>query len=297
MLANLLPMILLCWVGYGLRRLGWLQPEDGRTIGKLLSLLALPAVIFRALATATITPDLIYLPLAAVIVVSGLTLIGLTMARPLMATNRALAGSLATTFPTFEGGAVGYPLMVLAFGDVGLSRIVLFDLAQAIFLLTVVYSLSAWFGQTQVSGQQLLTKLLKTPFFWAIVLGLAANGLGLNRGPLMGLMDLIGGSFLVLVLVLLGMEYRVQLACVGQYSLLALLKSGCGLGLGWLVATLFGLAGVERAAVLVGAALPPSLLTLLFAQENRLDAQFAAGFISVAIPIYLVVMVPWLGHF
>jgi malate permease and related proteins len=34
----------------------------------------------------------------------------------------------------------------------------------------------------------------------------------------------------------------------------------------------FGLTGLERAAVLVGATLPPSLLTLLFAQHNKLDS-------------------------
>jgi hypothetical protein len=62
-------------VGFGLRRVGFLGPQDQETLGKLLTHLAIPAVIIKALATATITADLIALPLSALGVVLGLTLI------------------------------------------------------------------------------------------------------------------------------------------------------------------------------------------------------------------------------
>lgn len=102
-------------------------------------------MILRALATATMTPDLIYLPLAALVVGLGLTEIAFLGVRWLK-WEKARAGALMTTFPSFKGGAIGYLIMLLTFGGVGLSRIVLFDLAQAIYLLTVVYCLAAWFG-------------------------------------------------------------------------------------------------------------------------------------------------------
>jgi malate permease and related proteins len=284
-----LPLVLVCLVGVGLRSMGVLRSHDTRTISKLLTHLALPAVILKALATATITPDLIYLPLSALVVVVGLTLIAalLTTGR---SWKRATRGALITTFPTFEGGGVGYPLMLLAFGEVGLSRIVLFDLAQAIYLLTVVYCLSAWFGQSGVTLRAVVVKLLSTPFFWAIILGLLFNLLGMSQGLVISFLDIVGSSFLLLVLLLLGLEFQVNPSSLGLYSLLAGLKLVCGLTLGWLAATLFGLSGVERTAVLLGAALPPSMLTLLFAQENHLDVPCTASFISVAIPLSLVVL-------
>ncbi|MBD0268529.1 MAG: AEC family transporter [Cyanobacteria bacterium Co-bin8] len=289
MLHQILPMILVCLIGYGLKQAGVLRPEDTKTIGKLLTNLALPALILKALATTSITPDLIYLPLSALVVVLGLTLIGALCLRGLKL-GRATAGVLVTAFPTLEAGALGYPLMLIAFGDVGLSRIVLFDLAHAIYLLTVVYCLSAWFGKADITAQMLVSKLVKTPFFWAIILGLGLNGLGLNGGMLLNLLDIVGGSFLLLVLLLLGLEFQINISALGLCLLLAVIKMGCGLGLGWLVAGAFGLDGVERAAVLVGSTLPPSLLTLLFAQENHLDTGFAVSLISVAIPLSLVVL-------
>jgi predicted permease len=232
MLIQLLPMILVAFIGFGLRQTGVLDSSDAKTIGKLLTSLALPAVILRALATATITPELIYLPLSALGVVLGLTVIAFIGVHWLK-WEKAKAGALITTFPTFEGGAVGYPIMLLAFGDVGLSRIVLFDLAQAVYLLTVVYCLSAWFGQAGVTGRAVVMKLAQTPFFWAIVLGLAVNAMGLGNEMLLGLLDIAGGSFLLLVLLLLGMEFQIQLSSVGLHLLIALAKITCGFSSGW----------------------------------------------------------------
>ncbi|MGB3136316.1 MAG: AEC family transporter [Nodosilinea sp.] len=294
MLVQLLPMILVGLIGYGLKRTGVLGPGEIKTIGLLLTHLALPAVILKALATASITLDLIYLPLSALLVVLGLTLIGLLSL--LLGWERAKVGALMTLFPTFEGGAVGYPLMLLAFGEVGLSRIVLFDLAQAIYLLTVVYCLSAWFGQEGVTARAVVTKLVQTPFFWAILLGLTINALGLTYEVVLNLLDILSDGFLLLVLLVVGTEFEVEATEAWVYLLIALAKTGAGLGLGWLAATAFGLDGVERAAVLVGSGLPPSLLTLFFTQENRLDVRFASSLISVAIPVYLVVMVPLLAR-
>jgi predicted permease len=289
MLAQVLPMVLLVLLGYGLRQAGVLRATDGKTIGKLLTTLALPAVIFKALATALMTPDLIYLPLSAFLVVLSLTLIAVLITQWIQWDRKRL-GALITSFPTFEGGAVGYPLMLLAFGDVGLSRIVLFDLAQAVYLLTVVYSLSCWFGQTAITVRDVMDKLARTPFFWAIVLGLGVNVLNLNHPVLLELLTITGNSFLFLVLILLGMEFQIQVSSLGLYFLIAAIKLGCGLLLGWTCASVFGLSGVEQVAVIIGAALPPSMLTLLFAQENNLDTRFSASLISVAIPLSFLVL-------
>ena len=289
MLAQVLPMVLLVLLGYGLRQAGVLRSNEGKTVGKLLTTLALPAVIFKALATASITPDLIYLPFSALLVVITLTLIAFVATR-WMQWDRKQLGALITAFPTFEGGAVGYPLMLLTFGDVGLSRIVLFDLAQAVYLLTVVYCLSCWFGQTAVTIREVMDRLARTPFFWAIVLGLGVNALNLTHPVLLELLSITGNSFLFLVLILLGMEFQIQVSSLGLYVLIAVFKLGCGLLLGWACVSIFGLSGVEQVAVMIGAALPPSMLTLLFTQENNLDTRFSASLISVAIPLSFLVL-------
>jgi malate permease and related proteins len=89
-------MILVAFIGFGLRWAGVLGSSDAKTIGKLLTNLALPAVILRSLATASTTPDLIYLPLSALVVVLGLTAIAFIGVRWLK-WEKPTAGALITT--------------------------------------------------------------------------------------------------------------------------------------------------------------------------------------------------------
>ncbi len=289
MLIQLLAMILMVGVGFGLRRVGFLGPQDQQTLGKLLTHLAIPAVIIKALATATITADLIALPLSALGVVLGLTLIA-GLGVTLLGWERSRAGALIASFASFVGVATVYPLMLLATGEAGLSRFVLFDLAQAVYLLTVIYALSAWFGQGQVTPRRLAQNLIQTPFFWAIMAGLALNLLGERSLLLLPLLQIPAAGFLLLVLLLLGMTFRVDCSGLPLYGGLALAKITCGLGLGWLASRLLGLQGLEQTVVLLGAALPPSLLTILFCQEHHLDTRFTVGFISMAVPLYLTMI-------
>ncbi|MBU6228154.1 MAG: AEC family transporter [Cyanobacteria bacterium REEB459] len=289
MVRQLLAMIMVVGLGFGLKRAGVLGPQDQQTLGKLLTHVAIPAVIMKTLATASITADLIALPLCALVVVLGLTLIA-GLGVTLLGLQGPRAGALITCFASFEGGAIGYPLVLLATGESGLSRLVLFDLAQAIYLLTVVYSLAAWFGPEPITPGQIAENLVKTPFFWAIVAGLALNLLGERSQPLLDLLQIPAAGFLLLVLLLLGITLRVEFSGLPLYGGLALAKIACGLGLGWLASRLLGLQGLEQTVVLLGAALPPSLLAILFCQEHQLDSRFTLGMISMAVPLYLMVI-------
>ncbi|HEY9880493.1 MAG TPA: AEC family transporter [Leptolyngbyaceae cyanobacterium] len=281
--AKLLPMLLLCLIGYGLKRSKILEPEDTRTIGKLLTTLAIPAIVIKALATTPLDPNLLYLPLSALVVVAALALIASFCARA-WGWDRATAGAFITAFPTLEGGAVGIPLMLLAFGDLGVSRFLLFDLTQGILLFTVIYAVSTWFGKEGIPVKAVILKLLRTPLVWAIFIGFIFNIFNLDSPAILDFLNLVGSSFLLLILILLGMELQLTLPALPLHLAITLLKAICGLGIGWLMATFFGLEGVERAAVIMGAAQPPSLVTILFAKENHLNAKLVTGFVSVAIP-------------
>jgi len=54
------------------------------------------------------------------------------------------------------------------------------------------------------------------------------------------------------------------------------------------ISLLFGFTGMTRIAVVLGASLPASLLTVVYARENDLDAQFLASMLSLALPVSLV---------
>jgi hypothetical protein len=51
-----------------------------------------------------------------------------------------------------------------------------------------------------------------------------------------------------------------------------------------LISLVFGFTGTERIAVVLGASLPASLMTVVYAKENELDVQFLVSMLSIALP-------------
>jgi len=296
MFEKILPLIIIFLTGYLLKKLRVLEPEDSQVIGKLLANLVLPAIVFKSLYTAEIEPDLIYLPAAALFVVLSLTLI-ITLSLRFLYFESIRKGALIITFVSWEGGAIGFPFMLLTFGELGLSRIVLFDLAQVIFLFTVVYFLACQFGQTKFQLKDGILNLFKVPIIWAILLAFILKLFKFNDSLLLNYLNILENSFFLLLLVLLSLKFNLQLSSLKLCLIITLTKTFCGVGLGWLAAMMFGFTGVERAAIIVGSSLPPSMLTLIFSEKNNLDTKLVANLLSISLPFSCVFLSVFLRLF
>lgn len=269
--------------------------KDSNIFSKLLINVVVPIVIIDSFYKATLEFDLIYLPLAALIVVVSLTFFGYIFSRLLMLKNKT-RGSFITIFPTLEGGTIGYAFMLAAFGEIGLSRIVLFDAANAIYLFIVVYFISCILGGTNMSVRESVVKIFKTPLIWAIFIGIFLNLIGFQNIFVSNLFDVIGKGFLFLVMIFLGLEFQPSISSLKLPFITIGIKTAIGLLLGVVVSMIFGLGGVERIAVIIGSSLPPSIITLIFAKENNLDVEYTANLISVAL-IFAIIFLSILINF
>ncbi|NET55809.1 MAG: hypothetical protein F6K47_06465 [Symploca sp. SIO2E6] len=287
MLEKILPLIIIFLTGYLLKKLKVLVPEDSQVIGKLLANLVLPAIVFKALYTAQIDQELIYLPVAGLCVVLSLIVIIIVSLR-FFDFERIRKGAIVITFASWEAGSIGYPFMLLTFGDLGLSRIVLFDLAQVIFLFTVIYFIACQFGNSKFSLKEGVLNFLKVPIIWSIILAIILRFFEFNDALLLNYLDILENSFFMLLLVLLSLKFNLQLSSLKLCLLITLAKTFCGIGLGSVAAMMFGFTGVERAAIIVGSSLPPSMLTLIFSEKNNLDTKFVANLLSISLPFSCV---------
>jgi len=68
---------------------------------------------------------------------------------------------------------------------------------------------------------------------------------------------------------------------------------GVGLGIGIALSALFGLSGITKSVVIVCGALPIGFNTLIFANLENMDREFAATIVSISIFISLF-YIPWL---
>ncbi|MDD5317567.1 MAG: AEC family transporter [Candidatus ainarchaeum sp.] len=276
------------FLGFILKRAGVLSEADSKPLSKILLFAILPAVIIQAIWSARLEASLLNLFASAFAVVIPLTVLGFAFAR-LLKLEGPVKGSFVTAFPSLEGALIAYPAILAVFGAEGLSRFVVFDIGNALYLFTAVYAISTISGKGKFDSREIAPMLAFNPLIWADAIGFALNLSGYQNATLSSFLSMAGAPLLFLVMLSFGIEFHPHLGALKLPALSIALKTGAGLAIGVAVASLFGLTGIGRASVIVGAQLPPSILCFVFAKEHGLDSKYLANLSSIALPIGLVV--------
>lgn len=293
-----IPLIVIFLVGVLFKKTGILKKDDSAVIAKLVVYLVAPAVIAGSLARVELSAGLMSLPLIAVLAVSSLLAIGWLASKAIGLKGKTQSAWIIT-FPTLEGGTVGYAMMLATFGTLGLSRIVLFDFGNALLEFTGIYLLAAMLGNRERKREsfgKLLWKTLTTPLVLAIPVGLGLNFSHVMTPLLSGVLDTAGAGLITLVMLMVALEFEPKITSFKLPALMLCLQVLASIFVAWAWTSIFGLTGIERIATFVGICLPTSIMGLVFAKENNLDAEFAANVIALGLPFSLVFL-PILIHF
>lgn len=284
-LEKTLPILLIFLIGVALKKAGMLRKEDGRMISRLIINIILPAMIINALSNTVISPSLLLLPLASITVVVMLLGLGFALA-PVLGLQSKTRAAFLISFPTLEVGNIGYAFMVAVYGARGLALITLFDLGNTLFFFMAVPFLASVLGQPAKRFRVLdaLMMFLKNPVLWAYAVGIAFNCFHIQVPLLSNLFTTLSQALLLLIMLLIAIEFELSFSALIAPILVMYLKMAVGVTLGLLISLLFGLTGVEQIAVVLGSSLPASLMTVVYAREYELDAQFLASMLSLALP-------------
>lgn len=288
-LSKVGSMLLIFLASFILKRRGVFEESDSGFVGDLLVYIVVPAVIVDSFSGVEISADLAFLPLSALIVVSGLLASGFVLSRYLNWSEPEL-DAFRVTLPTLEGGTIGYSFMLAAFGEEGLSKIVLFDFMNAVFLFTVVYYVSGRLGENSHSLKKSVLKIFKSPLIWAIPLGFILNLTGFENALLSELLSMTGDALLFLVMVLLGLSIDIEKFSIKFPAKVLSIKAVIGLSLGLICVEIFGLTGLSRKAVILGSLLPPTILAVVFAKENNLDTERVSEIVTTGLIISIIVL-------
>jgi len=164
-----------------------------------------------------------------------------------------------------NGGNMGLPLCLFAFGEKGLALGVAYYSVLAIGQFTI--------GQALASGHASLIKLLKTPLVWAIILALIliTTNTQLPRWT-SNTINLLGQFTIPLMILTLGISLsRLQVKNLNRSGAMACLRIFGGYAVGYLLTILFGLEGIAKGVVIIQAGMPVAVFNYLFAQlhDNR----------------------------
>ena len=181
-LAITVPIYLTIAIGYGLTRRGLFARTDMRVLGQFVINLALPALLFNALAQRKLTDILNgrYLLVYALgsLVAMGL---GLLWARRVARQDRSTAVFWAMGMSCPNSGFVGYPIALLVVGPVagvmlGLNMIVE-NLLLIPLLLALAESSDGSGGRWHTVLRQSLLNLARNPMVLGLLAGLAVSAL------------------------------------------------------------------------------------------------------------------------
>jgi predicted permease len=283
-LAITFPIYAAIALGYVVVRMGWFSAGDMRTLGKYVLNIALPALLFNAVASRDLG-DVLHPGYMAVFLLGGLATILLaylwfSMPAP-DATRRAVA-VMGSACP--NSGFIGFPVMLLVFPDIAGVILALNFLVENVILIPIcliLMDLSRGKAQTSVTRQILtiLWGVAKRPMVIGLALGILVSLSGIALpDPATRLFKMLAASASALSLVVIGGSL-VGLPTKGNRALALQISAGklllhpamVALALVALAAVGVTLPADMAVAVVLSAAMPMFGIYSVLAQEHGLE--------------------------
>jgi len=281
-LIKIVPVILLFFAGLLLKLFRIIKGEDADLMLRLVFYVSLPALILKNVGSAHLTLRYAILPLSAALII-GITWLVSRSFLPILRMERKSKGVFLIA-TLILNTAFLIPFVSAIYGDQGLTALLIFDIANALIIFTFIYLIAIKYSDNGSGKSLMLKKLLVSLPLWALVIAILISIFNLNIGePLNGFLEMAGSTTTPLLMISLGAFFDPKIIRIRELGLVFLLRFGLGFLLGFGLAHLFGLEGLFRNIVILGAASPVGFNTLTFASLENLDKKFAASLVSFAI--------------
>lgn len=284
---TLVPLFLLIGLGFAAVRLRWLAPEGVAPAGQIVVRLALPALIFLAVAAAppaeVLQPGLLVAYAAGSLAAFGLAL---AAARLALGLDPGAAAVVGLGSALANSGFMGFPVAQALMGPETAGRLLAHCMiVENILVIPLGLVLMARAGAA--GGGGVWAGVLRNPLLVALAAGLAVSAAGLTLpGPLRAALDLLARLSAPLALLVIG-GMLASLPAQGRPGAVALLVAG-KLGLHPLavwagLAVVPGAGGGLAAGAVLFAAMPMVTIFPLLAARAGQGQMAATGLIAATL--------------
>lgn len=204
LLSILAPVFALVLLGWGVRKAGWLPSDTARHLNLFVFVIALPALLFRMIAS---TPwgDIANPAFIAAILVPAFVVMALASALSRFFSGHIPASVIGFTASNPNSAIIGLPLCLLALGDAAAAPAAVTNVLTGCILMPIAVVFMS-FDRGSGAVLSTLRKLAVNPLFLACIAGVVASVSGL---PLGGVPDdvlaMLGRSASPTALVALGL--------------------------------------------------------------------------------------------
>ncbi len=270
------------FVGLVGRRWSVTREKSVAILSWLISWVMLPAVIVASMSSLHLSHSVLLLPAANLYLVAAL--LALTAGGAvLFKVSRKTAGAAIIACGSLEGGSIGLALTLSLFGTALLPQFFVFDITHAFVLFTLTYLIACLFGNTGQHSARFIRSFILGPIPLAIAVGLALNFASIKIEPrVYATLNAVGYLMLPAVMTILGFRFALSAKYLKISVVLTLAKIVVGYLLAWAFVQFFHPSAETRAIILLSSCLPPSFLTLVFAEEQHLDSEFLSTFLPVS---------------
>jgi malate permease and related proteins len=287
-----LPILSLVVVGFLLKQVGLLRIGDNQVMARLIINITLPAVIFLSIAQANITPVMMaLLGLCGVVVSLGLSLASSAITSYFQI-DPQVAGVFILASMIINIGFFLFPVFLTVYGQEGISRLAAFDLGNSLVAHSYGFYLATRYGKRPPVGLwNSLRRVLSLPVLWAVLIGLVVNLLRIPISSFMlGLLQPLAAANIPLAMLTLGSFLQLRYTNLPLMGLAVAFRMGGGYLLGQACVFLASLQGLDKAAVSMGSSMPVGLAVMVYSISEGLDAEFAAGTVSLSILLGLILL-------
>lgn len=258
------PVLVMIVVGYLAARF---LPFDLKTLSRFGLYVLVPCMMFTAMARTTISVGEFGRIILFYVIVLGLLWATSVFAARLLKLDTLSASSFQISILFTNCVNVGFPILLLAYGQAAVDRGLVYTILMQVFLQTLGVYLAAG---GKAKARDALKRVVQMPGIYAMVVGLAVNALGIMvPAMIFDPLKLVGDSLVPFLLVVLGM----QLASVSVRGNLRMATVATALRLGVAglislpIANLMGLQGVTRQAMILENSMPTAIFGVALAQE------------------------------
>lgn len=283
---KVIPIILAFFLGVLLKHLKLMKKEDAGIILKLVLSATLPALSLLSILKIELKSELLYLPFTAVVIVFliyGIAFwVGKKLKLPQVSFGSFIVGCM------IMNTAFSMPFFMAKFGMEGLARASLFDFGNSFLIFTFVYYNALKYGDNGHTGKVDWIRFAKLPPLWGMLIGLVIRAFNWQIPELgINFLNLVGQPTIPLIMIALGLIFAPKLHRLGHVMTAIFIRMGVGLLLGWLLTLILGIEGMTRTIIIASAGTPIGFNTLVFANLENMDREFAASMVSISILIAL----------
>jgi predicted permease len=272
------------------RRAGLIEPRQGPVLVRLVINVFMPPLVLVILLRADLEPDLALVPVAGWLVHLSLVALVLGTTRG-MRLQRPRTGALVVAAAVGNTGFFGLPLIAASGPGFSQAAAVMYDtLCTSLVTWTSTVAIASAYGDAHPTTRiepRLVARSLLLPPNLAAALGLFLNLVGVRAEDLpryiLRPLELLGGAVLPVVMIYAGvlLEVGVLRRVWRQVSFVTVVRLGVAALLGLGIGLALGFGGATLHTVVLMAAMPTAMMSLVLGSKFRLRTDVIAGAVVV----------------